>query len=655
MSDQTLAPEKSSKRVPITSERLADFRYVGDIQLSPDGQCIACVLQENQPGQRKPNCRVWKVKVDGGEPEPLSTGKQRSASPRWSPDGKSLAFLAWDGGDQDKPQLYLISMEGGESRVGAVMPNGVSDISWSPDSKRIAFCSLTGEDGSSDPRVFTPDACRYTRLWTVCADDTVPSPVTPEGINVWEYVWSPDSQQMALYYSNESEYANGSEHTNWYRSQIGIVPVAGGVVRQLTQFKPVSTQTRALAWSPDGQYLAYVAGRWSDPGRGAGDLYALTIESGETRNLTPGITSSLTWCTWFPDSQRLLYTALAGVTHQIGVLDRITGSTSVLEPDFVMFRDQPSLSLSSDMAYCATLHSTAAQHPEDIYVGTLGQQSDPAKKIAWRRITKFNPLPEETWIWAKNQRIEYASVDGTPIHALFTPPIHNERGTPPPLFVDVHGGPSAACSDDCFPGYAQILPSAGYAVLQVNYRGSWGEGVLFADAVLGDMGGKDFQDILGGIDYLIAQGLVDGERLAIGGWSNGGFLAAWAVTQTTRFKLAVVGAGITDWLNMHAQTNISDADILLLQADPLERPDIYQQHSPLTFARNVVTPTLILHGENDRAVPVAQAYAFYRALCERKVPTELAVYPSAGHGLRDLNQVIDANRRILHWLEKYVK
>ncbi|HEY6408563.1 MAG TPA: prolyl oligopeptidase family serine peptidase, partial [Ktedonobacteraceae bacterium] len=224
----------------------------------------------------------------------------------------------------------------------------------------------------------------------------------------------------------------------------------------------------------------------------------------------------------------------------------------------------------------------------------------------------------------------------------------------PALFVNVHGGPSGAWCDNWGGFYTQLLASAGYAVLQTNYRGSWGRGVAFADGVLGDMGGKDFQDILYGIDYLVERGLVDGNRLAIGGWSNGGYLAAWAVTQTTRFKAAIMGAGISDWHNMHAQTNIADADVLLLGVSPLENPEVYRKHSPITYAAQVITPTLILHGEADPAVPVAQAYAFYRALRERNVPVELVVYPREGHGVSERAHVLDADERLLRWLERYL-
>ena len=472
--------------------------------------------------------------------------------------------------------------------------------------------------------------------------------MTPDGITVWEFVWSPDGQHFALYFSRRPE------DTGWYHSQIGVVAAEGGAVRQLTQFPSISVQARALAWSPDGQQIAYLSGKWSDPGRGAGDISLLSVTDGQSRNLTPGITCSPTWCAWFPDGRRLLYTAVEGVSHQIGIVDTADGTITVLDRSFVMQGDQPWLSLTPDLTTFVTVHSTTRQ-PPDVYRGTLTGEGSSVTSVEWQRLTRLNPIPEETWLWATSQPIHYPSLDGHLVHALFTPPVISSGDTPPPLFVDVHGGPSAASCDTSALGYPQTLPGLGYAVLRVNYRGSWGNGAAFADAVMGDVGGKDLQDILAGIDYLIAQGLVDGNRLAIGGWSNGGFLSAWAVTQTTRFQAALMGAGISDWFNMHAQSNIPDSDVLQLGVDPLEQGEVYRQHSPLTFAGRVRTPTLILHGEMDPAVPVAQAYAFYRALCARNVPVEMVIYPREGHGVSEFEHAIDANQRLVRWLDHYVR
>jgi dipeptidyl aminopeptidase/acylaminoacyl peptidase len=284
----------------------------------------------------------------------------------------------------------------------------------------------------------------------------------------------------------------------------------------------------------------------------------------------------------------------------------------------------------------------------------LTYEGDKPTGIQWRRLSRLNPIAEETLALSATERISYESVDGWRIDGLFTPPVTRKDDALLPFYVDVHGGPSGVESD-FFDGFTQWFASAGYAVFKPNIRGSWGHGTAFADAVLGDMGGKDFQAILNGVEYLVKQGRVDGNRIAIGGWSNGGYLTAWAVTQTDRFKAAMMGAGISDWHNMHAQSNITDADVLLLAADPLENPEVYRKHSPITYAGRVTTPTLILHGEDDPAVPVGQAYAFYRALRERNVPVELVVYPREGHGLNERAHQRDALERHLRWLERYLR
>lgn len=632
-------------RVPFKPGAISDVRVIGDIQIAPDGKRVAFVIWERANAeQAKRTGRIWVVSTDGsGTAQPFVKSRKEESCPRWSPDNKWLAFIGKGEGEKDKPQLYLIPAEGGEPKQVCTMPNGVSDLLWSPDSSRIAFISEEGAEPSTDPIIVLPG--RHHRLWTVRPDFDIAEPVTPDGITVWEYAWSPDSQHFAMYYSTSPD------ETDWYRGQIGIVPSNGGAVRRLTH---LTRQASGLTWSPDNAHLAYISDEWSDPGRGCGDIFLLNVVDGHTRNLTPNIETSPNWCAWFPDGQHLLYTACAGVTHQIGCLNSNDGTITLLADDFVMQGDQPSLSPTPDLHAFATLHSDQ-QHPGDVWFGTLNTQPDQEQPITWRQLSRINPILEETIAVATSTRIRYESVDSWQIDALFTLPLDYKRDEPPPLFVNVHGGPSGAWSDNWGLFYTQFLASAGYAVLRPNIRGSWGRGVAFADAVMGDMGGKDFQDILYGVDYLVQQQLVDGNRLAIGGWSYGGYMAAWAVTQTNRFKASIMGAGISDWLNMHAQTSLADADMRGLAADPLEHPEIYHQRSPITFAGRVTTPTLILHGQNDPAVPVAQAYAFYRALRERNVPVELVVYPREGHGLNERAHTSDSEDRVLRWLDRYVK
>ncbi len=625
----------------MTLDLLFEMRVVGNGVIAPDGKQAVFVVWEHIPGEQKRRGRIWLADIASGEARPFTSGKHSEYSPCWSPDGKQLAFLTTADGEKEKPQIYLISVEGGTARQLCKMPNGVSNLSWAPDGSRLAFLCLEGEEPKVDPKVITQG--RHRRLWTVRLEHHIPEPVIPAGFSVWEYTWSPDSKSIALYY------AAGADETDWYRGQIGVVAAEGGAIRQITH---LTWQARALAWSPDSKQIAYVSGRWSDPGRGSGDIFAVSLADGQIRNLTPSIISSPTWCYWLPDGAHLLYTACKDVTHQIGMLDSRDGTITLLDEDFVMLWDQPSLSITQDGQRFVTTHSTSIR-PPDLWYGEITSEQGSVPSLQWRKVSRLNPIIEETVRFSATERIHYESVDGWCIDGIFQPPLVSESGKLPPLYVDVHGGPSGA-ECDYWDSSSQMMAAHGFAVFRPNMRGSWGHGTAFADAVLGDMGGKDFQDILNGIEYLVQQGKVDGERVGIGGWSNGGFLSAWAVTQTRRFKAAMMGAGISDWLNMHAQTNIADADILLLGADPLEHPEVYHKHSPITYASRVVTPTLILHGEDDPAVPVAQAYAFYRALRERNVPVELVVYPREGHGVGERDHFRDVMERLLGWLERYL-
>src|SRR6185312_15147452 len=333
---------------------MAKLRIADDANLSPDGRHIAFAIWEWIPEQPKKRRRIWFVETSGNEPRPLTKSQREDSCPRWSPDSKHLAFLSKEvgGGNKDnekeKAQPYLVPFPGGEPKQICALPNGVSDLEWSPDGDYIAFLSLEGKEPESDPRVITEG--RHNRLWKVHMGSDIPEPITPDGFTIWEYAWSPDSRQLAVYYST------GPDETGWYRGQIGIVPVAGGAIRQLTH---LTRQASALTWSPDGSRLAYISGEWSDPCRGGGDIFVLSIgdKDCEVRNLTPDITFSPAWCRWFPDGHRLLFTAWQGLTQQIGILDEADGTITLLDKDFLMEGSWPHLSTMPDLQHLVTTHS----------------------------------------------------------------------------------------------------------------------------------------------------------------------------------------------------------------------------------------------------------------------------------------------------------
>ncbi len=662
---------EGTPRLPVTAEALLDMRAPMDAQISPDGARVAFTLFQRPPDQQKAQASVWIVETSGqgiNQARPISPAGAESYAARWSPDGRWLAFISMrntDGADEakrekrdvsHKPQVFIMpapgKAEGKPWRVSA-LPNGVGDISWSPDSRRLAFTSLEGPEPSRDPIVVAPS--RHRRLWTVYLDTEghalgQPQPVTPDNLTVWEYAWAPDGKTFAVYYSV------GPDETDWYRGLVGSASADGGAVRELAQ---PQGQAGALTWSLDGARVAYVSGEWSDRGLVGGDVFVVDASGGKPHNLTPGIGFSPSWLRWTSDGAYLLYAGWDGLGNQVGVLREADGALTPLSEDFLIGeRAWPRLSLSADGRLCAVTHSSATQ-PTEITLGTFTlNESGLPTGLAWRRLTRLNPIQEETLAVVPSQAMRYEGADGWPIDALYTPPLRMKGGKtpdePPPLLVLVHGGPTSAFRDEWGGFVTQVYAAAGYATLRVNVRGSMGRGVAFANAVLGDMGGKDFEDLMRGVEQVIARGLADPKRMGIFGWSYGGFMTAWAISQTTRFKAAVMGAGIADFHSFHAQTNIRDWDMRFLAANPVEQPDVYRARSAITYAHRLVTPTLIIHGEQDACVPVNQAYALYYALRERAVPTELVVYPREGHGFAEHDHQLDWIRRMMAWFKQYV-
>jgi dipeptidyl aminopeptidase/acylaminoacyl peptidase len=642
-------PEPASQRTPFKPGTMLSLRTPMDAQISPDGRYVAFLVNEYMPDRLKARPRLWLAPVESGEARPiaLAAGDNRGedSCPRWSPDSKRIAFLSTrEHHAGDTKQIYVTTLddgEPGEARKVCSIPNGAESLAWSPDGKRIAFVALEGAEPAIDPLVFgAQPAGRHRHLWTVRPESDTPEPVTPSNVTIWEYAWSPQSDRLAVFYSA------GPDETHYYLGQLGVVAASGGVVRQLGH---LTRQAAALAWSPDGRRIGYVSGEWSDRGIVGGDVYVISAEGGKPKNLTPDIHISPSWLRWLPDGETLLYAAWEGVTHQIGLLDETSGKMTPLQRDFVI-GDYSWPRMSANATRIAVTHSVSGEHHFDVFAGDVE-----GKRLTWRRLTRLNPIAEETIPVAPTERITYTGADGWEIEALYSPPLTPPEKGRPPLALLVHGGPSSGWINSWTGGYlVQLLASAGYAVLRPNPRGSMGYGVAFADAVLGDMGGKDFEDLLAGVDELARRGLADGERVAILGWSYGGFMVAWAVSQTTRFKAAMMGAGVSDYHSFHAQTNIPDWDMRFLKADPLESPGAYRARSAITYAKNVTTPTLILHGEKDLCVPVNQAYGFHMALRERHVPVELVVYPREGHGVQEREHVQDMEERILRWLKAYL-
>ncbi|HET9015114.1 MAG TPA: S9 family peptidase, partial [Thermomicrobiaceae bacterium] len=578
----------------------------------------------------------------GGEPRQLSAGPWTDDLPRWSPDGAMLAFRS-DRAERGRGQLYLLRGTLAEAEPLHAFPAGIGAIHWSPDGRTIAVVAADppareaqGRDEARDWFLFE-DEPRYERIWLVDVATGDVRRLTDRDLQVWELDWSPDGRQIAALVS-DLPYPWA-----WYRARLVAVDVASGAARTL--YAP-SRQLARPAWSPDGRGVALITSTWSDPGMTGGDVVLVPADGGEPRDLTPGQPRSHLDPHWLPGGETLVTAALERNRAAVCAVG-LDGETETLWSDERAFAGQE-LSLSRDGTVLVAAIGEPSR-PAELWVGRRGPGA--GASVAWERRTDFNPAFAERRV-APTETVAWTAADGTPVEGLLVRPLEPVAG-PVPMVVLIHGGPTAS-SDYGFRGtgprgWVQLLAARGCAVLMPNPRGSAGWGLAFAEANHGDMGGQDLADILAGVDHCVAAGIADPGRLGVGGWSYGGYLTAWAVTQTDRFKAAIAGASITDWYSFHGGTNIPAFDEVFYRSDPYALDGPYATRSPLFYVDRVSTPTLFLHGEQDPCCPVGQAYEMHRALRARGVESRCVVYPRQPHPIREREHVRDLLERGVAW------
>ncbi len=394
--------------------------------------------------------------------------------------------------------------------------------------------------------------------------------------------------------------------------------------------------------------------------------------------MTAGYGGSIWWIQWSADGTALDYIAYEDGEAAIGRIDLATGVRNTRWKGALAFGESASSRyIARDTGAIAVLREDATR-PQDIWLfepqgtgnwerGTSDRELPnhnppspishlPSPGLEWRQLTCLHPQTAALAL-GETRVLRWQGADGMAIQGLLILPVGYQEGARVPLITWVHGGPAWLYTHSFYGAGRypeQLFAGAGYAVLLANPRGSAGWGVAFTEANIGDFGGRDYEDIIAGVDHVIALGIADSERLAIGGWSYGGFMTAWAVTQTTRFKAAMMGAGICNWRSFHGVAEIGTWDQISYRASPYEQGGRYDRFSAIHYVDRVSTPTLIVHGSEDVIVPVGQSYEFFRALKDHGVPTELVVYPREPHGFRERGHNIDRFRRFLAWFQRYV-
>lgn len=644
--------EIGGEKHAITPEDVLSIRELDEVKLSPDGKRIAFTVTEpNDPNKpREPRAsNVWAVPADGRElPRPLIPGLKNAGTPRWSPGGRALAFLSDRGAADveagDGTQVYLL--RDGEKKAVRLTsaPGGVEQFEWSPDGKMIAFIArdqATPEErerkaAGYDPVVLPERDLKYSRLWVTDLSGRGAVQVTKQNFEINEMAWSPAGDEFALIVAPTP----GAEDSN-NLSLVIINRLTGELVRTLA--KNVSPVAGILRWSPDGRWVTFFE---TPPTKEANNWLSLApARGGAVRPLLKDYRGSILMSEWAPDSKSLLAQSVEGTGEVISRIDISTGAFHKIA-DVIQSQWGASFSTNGEaVAYLAQTPESA----DDVWV--VGQNTRP------RRLTDFNPQTK-SWLFGKVSEVVWKnSKDGlTRRGVLITPPGY-QPGELYPAVVNTHPGDTAWWTGfhaSKWWDWGQLLASNGYVVFLPNTRGVTGEGGAM-HATNEHWGGMSFQDLMDGVDYLIARKIADPQRLGIGGWSNGGFITEYTITRTTRFRAAVAQAGHSNLFSLYGTSYLREGLRRISKASPYHDRGWYDEHSPITFIKNCRTPTLLLHGEFDAGVPVGQALEFYAGLKDAGVEAELVIYPRERHSIQEYSHRIDVQKRMLAWFDKHLK
>ncbi len=586
---------------------------------------------------------------------PPSSVPCSSSNPVWSPDNSTLAFTSTCGAPTSRPiqeQIFLYTPSTGALRQLTHLAGNLDQLAFSPDSKALAFLfveNATRSAGALDAMkpwagVIGEDNIEVQRVASVSVASGQLTDLTPPNLHTFEFSWAPDSRAVTFVG------AAPPGENNWWIAKLytqAAQPSATPTVVLDSNTVPGPLNGLQIAvprFSPDGKSIAFLGGLMSDQGSTGGDLYLIPSTGGTPQDLTPNRPSTPTWFTWTAPHTLLVSEDAQATTHLFH-LNTETGATETLLRYSGSLSDgtlKDALSVSTDGTVAAA-RSSFSDPPE---IALLPPAPQPAHL---QQITHLNDSLRATA--PRTESLAWTN-GGFHVQGWLTFPAHFDPHQHYPLIVVVHGGPSASVRSRW--GLQTTFSDAGYFVLEPNPRGSFGQGERFTQANRKDFGYGDLHDILAGLDTVEKQQPVDPAREGLTGWSYGGFMTMFAVTQTHRFHAAVAGAGISDWQSYYGENSIDQWMTPFFGATVYNDPAIYAKSSAIDFIKNVTTPTLVIVGDRDGECPAPQSFEFWHALRAQNVPTQLVIYPAEGHRFKDPAHIADRSRRELAWFAKYL-
>lgn len=661
-------PSGQARRPP-TVDVLLDLVQVSSAQISPDGTRVLYTRSELKPWkENKRATSIWMVKTDGTDAYRF-LGHERDRNPAWSPDGTRIAFLAnrgpgggtgeggetsAGGGEGQGPQIWLIRPDGGEAWKLTDHKGTIRSFEWSADSRRIFFVSENARtdderaaEKAGDDAIYVDEGPngqgrgRFTKLWVIGADGGGERALTTDDRLIGDFMPSPDGSKVAFTYRRE----NGRNAQ--YLSEIAVVDVVSGAIRDLTANKAPEGNLR---WSPDGTLVSFTAPSDTTWELAEPKLWVVSAGGSPSGGWSPSAGGGLRRLLdfpgrigpyfWKPDGRTIVFSATQRGRGGLFDLDVASGAVRTIA------RGAWSGGLDSvtrDLTHGASVMS-APDRPGDVHVWNLASGET-------RRVTTVNPQAEAFEL-AEFRTVTWKSSDGLEIEGLLWLPAGYKDGSRLPLVLSIHGGPAGVFSTG-FRGINHVYAGLGWAVLEPNVRGSSTYGDALLRGNMKDIGGGDYRDLMTGVDHLIARGIADPNQLVLRGWSYGGILGGWTITQTDRFKAASLGAMVSDWTSEYAMGFNHDVRLWYIGGTPWENPDAYRRQSSFTHIANVKTPTIVLHGEQDTTDTIGQSMIFYQGLKDRGVPVRFIRFPREPHGLREPHHQRIRDTEEIAWLMKH--
>lgn len=609
-------------------ERVFGLRDIGNPAISPDGKTVAY----------NDNDMIRLVRTDGSDDRDLVRGSM----PTWSPDGTAIAYFSGAGVDR---QVWTIDIDSDSSTQVTSSADYIDSFRWAPDGKSIACLArprpwanlqfLAHAETDGVPTIVDVNNLPRNRLYLVNVESGATRALTPPDISVGGYAqwfpddfsFSPDGRTIAF---GLRPHAKAGSHLD---SDIAVVSIANG---NLQTIAPREGMDAYPQYSPDGQQIAFLSTErrnWVT----VSHIYLLDPETGRSEKLTADVDRKIRDYFWSHDGEKIYFILDDGVTKPVYELDVGSHKVRKLTNDDKVYT---ALSVATNAAGLAFLRQSPGE-PPDIYFAN-------ANRFTPKKLTHLD-RDVANWPVIETEVVNWRSFDGTQIEGIIHKPVGYVEGKRYPLLVTPHGGPHGVESNGFVAQDDRVFAERGWAILRPNFRGSGGYGEAFLRADIKNWGVGDYEDQMSGVDALIDRGLVDPDRLAIAGASYGGYMSSWTISQTDRFKAAVIGCPITDTVSFLRTLDVPDRFVDYLGADPRN----YERHSPLAYGDRMVTPTLIWHGDGDIRVPLMQGRALYVTLQKYGVPTQFLIYRGEAHGLHRPEHRRDLLAREVEWLERW--